>query len=295
MEEKIRNMKITKIIIHILVLFCILILGELFTFLFSNIVLSKLKFMAEYLKVINISIQCLMTIIITFYLYKLYTIKILKAQMIDFRIDKIHFSFCDICCSALLPCGVIISFSTIGLFIFNKNLTIEEIFMIIVIALSFGLKAGILEEILFRGYMMKFLEAKWNKYIAIVAPSFIFSLAHIFSMNEITFSSVLLLISAGTLVGIMFSVVAYKNNSIWGSVLMHTLWNTIMISNIIHIFNGEVLSEHSIFSILLKTDNLLLTGGNFGIESSIFAILGYVIIILIIVRKPININLYKKR
>ena len=49
-----------------------------------------------------------------------------------------------------------------------------------------AIKAGILEEMLFGEYIMRLLENKWNKYIAILLPAFLFSLLHILSME--TFS-----------------------------------------------------------------------------------------------------------
>ena len=85
---------------------------------------------------------------------------------------------------------------------------------------------------------------------------------------------------AGTMVGILFSLVAYKNNSIWGSAFIHTLWNMMIITNILTIYHGSVANENSIFS--LATANVLLTGGSFGVESSLFAIVAYTIISILV-------------
>lgn len=83
---------------------------------------------------------------------------------------------------------------------------------------------------------------------------------------------------SGTLVGIMFSLVTYKNNSVWGSVLLHVVWNMLMISNIVLIYNGVKGDSTSIFSIVFPSDNPLLTGAGFGVEASVFAIIGYAIV-----------------
>lgn len=57
---------------------------------------------------------------------------------------------------------------------------------IVIATLFMAIKAGILEEMLFGEYIMRLLENKWNKYIAILLPAFLFSLLHILSME--TFS-----------------------------------------------------------------------------------------------------------
>ena len=63
------------------------------------------------------------------------------------------------------------------------------------------------EEMMFRGDIMKLLESRWNKSIAILIPSFLFSLVHIPSMVTFTVSGVQLLIISGRVEGIMFSLV----------------------------------------------------------------------------------------
>ena len=70
---------------------------------------------------------------------------------------------------------------------------------------------------------MKLLENCWNTFVAILAPSFIFGLFHIPSMETFSVVGVMLLIVSGTLVGIMFSLVAYKENFIANSAIIHTV------------------------------------------------------------------------
>lgn len=47
--------------------------------------------------------------------------------------------------------------------------------------------------------------------------------------------SILLLLVAGTSVGIMFSLIVYESGSIWCSALVHGTWNIIMIGGILTI------------------------------------------------------------
>lgn len=220
-------------------------------------------------------------IVFTFFLFRLYTKKALGLQMRDFRIT-FDIKARDVLYAFLLPAFVILSLILIGKPSFNQNLTADNATGIILSALFRALKAGILEEILFRGYVMTLLENRWNKRIAIIVPSFLFSLAHIPSMESFHLSSILLLVISGTAVGVMFSLAAQRSNSICGSAVIHILWNFIMTTDILHVFHGNASSDTSIFSIALPSGNALLTGAGFGIEASVFSIAGYIMIIALV-------------
>ena len=75
------------------------------------------------------------------------------------------------------------------------------------------------------------------------------------------------------MVGILFSIVTYESGSIWSSAVMHGVWNIVMIGGILHI--GISAEETSIFNYVLDTESFLISGGDFGVETSIFAIIAY--------------------
>jgi hypothetical protein len=89
---------------------------------------------------------------------------------------------------------------------------------------------------------------------------------------------VLALLIAGTSVGVMFSMIVYQSGSIWSSAAVHGIWNLIIIGGILGIGTEP---GHPIFSYTLNSDSTLLTGGKFGIESSLPAITGYLLIIIL--------------
>ena len=150
-----------------------------------------------------------------------------------------------------------------------------DIFLIGILSILIALKAGILEEILFRGFIMRLLESKWNKYIAVLVPSVLFSFAHLPSMETFTIGGVFLLIISGTLVGTMFSLASYAGNSIGNNILMHTVWNFAIVTDILHITTSEGAYGEPIFQLIIPSDSILLTGAGFGIEASLIAIIGY--------------------
>lgn len=141
-----------------------------------------------------------------------------------------------------------------------------------------GIAAGIVEEMVFRGFIMNLLDQKFDRKIAILIPSLLFGLVHIIGMDFSILSCLQVLI-AGTFVGIMFSLITLEQHSIWNSAVVHGLWNIIILGGFLSI--GESPDEYSVFSYILKTRSFAVTGGEFGIESSVIAILGYVIVTLI--------------
>lgn len=142
----------------------------------------------------------------------------------------------------------------------------------------YGIATGIVEEMLFRGVIMKAMEYRYNKLTAIIVPSVLFGLLHIFG-NSLDFLSVLQLLIAGSVVGILLSLVTYESGSIWSSALIHCVWNIVMIGGIIHIGSGA--EENALYNYILESDSFLVTGGDFGVEASGAAILSYGVFIFL--------------
>lgn len=276
MDEYIEKLSKAKCLLHMMMLLGIMFIGDFIGSLPFDIIFMVTKLPYHW---IYGGLRIGACIGVTYLLFDLYTKKILRTNMNYFRSGKLSINFIDFLFALALPLGVVISFIVVGDLSYNSNLT-SNIITIVCTAMFRAMKAGILEEVLFRGYIMKLVEIKWNKYVAIILPSFMFSLLHIPSMQNFSFVSLFLLICGGTLVGMMFSLVAYKDNTIWGSALIHTVWNFIIIGNILSF--GQVANNKSIFSIVFPSENPLLTGGDFGVEASIIAIIGYAIISLII-------------
>lgn len=244
--------------------------GDFFSSLPFDLLFSIVKLpIRELYSIIRIT-SCLL---FTYFLFWFYTTKILHLKMKDFRIT-FDIKKWGIAFAIFLPTFVVSLFLLIGKTSVN-DMTFMEIILIIIASLIRALKAGLLEEMLFRGYIMKLLENKWSKGVAIVLPSILFSVLHLPSMGTFNLTSVLCLLMSGTLVGIMFSLVTYKGDSISHSVLLHTIWNFVMVSDLLHITTLQGTYGKPFFSIIIPSDHVLLTGGGFGVEASIIAMMGY--------------------
>lgn len=140
-----------------------------------------------------------------------------------------------------------------------------------------GVGAGVVEELLFRGLLMNAVIQKYGRAAGIFGPSVLFALLHIIGMNFSLLSCVQVMV-AGTFVGVMFSLIALEGRSVWNSAIVHAVWNMIIIGGGLVI--GTKIDEYAVCSYVLETRSFLLTGGEFGIESSVVSIIGYLAVSL---------------
>ena len=141
-----------------------------------------------------------------------------------------------------------------------------------------GFAAGLVEEMVFRGVIMSLIRERWNIKAAILVPSVLFASVHLIGMNFSALSCILVL-AAGTMVGIMFSMIAMESDSVWNSGLVHSIWNIIIIGGGLGI--SEKANEYSVMTYVLDSKSFAITGGEFGIEASVIALIGYIVVTLI--------------
>ena len=87
----------------------------------------------------------------------------------------------------------------------------------------------------------------------------------------------LLLLVSGTLVGMMFGIATYRFNTIWASITLHFFWN---VFQVVYITTKE--TDYNVFQYVLRFKNMVLTGGQFGFETSIVSTIGYIIVIIVL-------------
>lgn len=146
---------------------------------------------------------------------------------------------------------------------------------VVIAVLYTGLTAGIAEEMVFRGLIMDLLKERWNIVVAVVVPSVVFGYVHVLG-EAFTVGSIILVTVAGTMVGIMFSLVALEGGSIWNSAVMHMVWNTIIIGGIFTVVTEQNYGE--IANYLIASDKFWITGGQFGIEAALPSAIGYTVV-----------------
>ena len=133
---------------------------------------------------------------------------------------------------------------------------------------------GVGEEVLFRGIVFRMLDERWGTLVALILSSLLFGFLHITNENATVWSSIAITVEAGLLLG-----AAYKwSGSLWLPIGIHWAWN---------FFQGPVfgfaVSGNETYSLISPVIEgpLWMTGGDFGAEASVPAvILGLAVTIL---------------
>jgi hypothetical protein len=184
--------------------------------------------------------------------------------------------------------GLSLPIITVLIFYITNNLKVESInndisktyfFDILIKAFGVSLASGFVEEIIFRGYLFNLLKRKYNFWIAALIPSFLFTLIHLGGADS--FLNIIQLLIAGMLVSFMFVMIYRYTKSIWNAGIVHFLWNFLLLNGLI-VFNAKDNPEYWIQ--LNIGNNELFNGGNFGIETSVPAIMVYCITCFILWR-----------
>lgn len=152
-------------------------------------------------------------------------------------------------------------------------LTVKYNIKEIILSAFLFLIVAVVEETLFRGYILKNLMISFNKYIALMISSLLFAIAHGANPNMSLFSFFDLFL-AGIFLGISY---IYTKN-LWFPIALHFSWN------LFQTFFGFNVSGQDMYSIVEFEiqENNLLNGGDFGFEGSILSTIFQIIFIFII-------------
>ena len=136
-------------------------------------------------------------------------------------------------------------------------------FMLELIAVA--IMPGFTEELLFRGILFRWIEEWGGSWLALLATSALFGVAHIFNPNATWFTSFAIAVEAGVLLGAAYML----TRSLWLAMGLHAGWNFTQGE----IFDVPVsgIDEHGLVQAKLSGPELL-SGGSFGLEASVIAL-----------------------
>ena len=189
-----------------------------------------------------------------------------------------------------LAFGFVIMLIGFTCLLFTKQIIFLNIqFKPIELMLSVGIFifVAISEELFLRGYVLNNLLVSFNKYIALLISSLLFSLIHAANPNFSLISFIGLFIA-----GLFFGLSYIFTRSLWFPIALHFGWN---------FFQGTIfgfnVSGKDTYSLLATKNNSLniLNGGDFGFEGSILSIILQIIaigIVFIIFKNRLKTNYY---
>lgn len=132
-------------------------------------------------------------------------------------------------------------------------------------ALALSATSGVGEEILFRGILFRFIEKVGGSGIALAMTSALFGIAHLANNHGSPFASLAIALEAGVLLGAVYML----TRRLWAAIGVHAAWNFTQG----WIF-GIPVSGFDVPGIIRSSrpGSELLTGGDFGLEASVVAI-----------------------
>ena len=134
-------------------------------------------------------------------------------------------------------------------------------------AVAMALSSGIFEELLFRGVLFRVVEDICGSWIALVVSSFVFGFMHLLNPAATVMGAVFISIEAGLLLAAAYMV----TRRLWLGIGFHIAWNYTQSAVFSGIVSGGV-SDPGLIRASIEGP-VALTGGSFGLESSVVAFL----------------------
>jgi len=126
---------------------------------------------------------------------------------------------------------------------------------------------GVFEETLFRGILFRFLEEGFGSWIALTVTALFFGFSHLNNPHASVWSAIAIALEAGVSIGAVYMA----TRSLWFAMGLHTAWNVLQGAIFGVAVSGIGAPTDSLFQPLIQ-GNPWLTGGAFGIEASVIAV-----------------------
>ena len=129
-----------------------------------------------------------------------------------------------------------------------------------------AVSSGVFEELLFRGVLFGSIERMFGSWAALVVSSLVFGLVHLMNPQGTLEGALFIAVEAGILLAGAYML----TGRLWMSMGFHFAWNYTQEA----IFSGIVSGTDAAPGLIKATINGpdLLTGGSFGLESSVLAL-----------------------
>lgn len=142
---------------------------------------------------------------------------------------------------------------------------------------------GMAEEIEFRGFFMISIARRYPVWLAVITNPMFFGILHILNKGATIFST------ANTImVGVLFSIIMLKRDSIWMAGAIHSAWNFAQSDLFSQRVSGADLTP-SLFEMTNPTGTNMISGGDYGVEAGVFTTIILIIVIILALRmKPVR-------
>ena len=163
-------------------------------------------------------------------------------------------------CYFIIVVAIMMAFGCYRIEAFRNDVigVLDAFFMFLIVAVG--------EELMFRGVLFRWIDEKFGFSAALIASALVFGLVHIANPGATWWSSLAIAIEAGLLLG-----AAYKySGTLWLPIGIHWAWNFSQGN----VFGFEVSGGNAGSTLIIPYIDgpEILTGGDFGAEASIIAV-----------------------
>lgn len=160
-------------------------------------------------------------------------------------------------------------------------------------AIAMALSSSVYEELLFRGVLFGAVEQWFGNWAALVVSSLVFGLTHLMNPQGTIEGALFIAVKAGILLAGAYML----TRRLWLSIGFHLAWNYTQSATFSGIVSGKDAQQGLIRSTVNGPD--WLTGGDFGVESSVLALLlrastGIVMLVMAVKRGRIVPPIWKR-
>jgi membrane protease YdiL (CAAX protease family) len=161
-------------------------------------------------------------------------------------------------------------------------------------ALAMALSSGTFEELLFRGVLFRSVEDMFGSWVALVVSSLLFGLTHLMNPQGTIEGALFIAVEAGLLLAASYML----TQRLWMGMGFHMSWNYTQSGIFSGVVSGNDAAQGLVKSAIEGPD--LLTGGSFGLESSVLALVlctftGIVILVMAVRRGRVVPPWWKRR
>jgi membrane protease YdiL (CAAX protease family) len=160
-------------------------------------------------------------------------------------------------------------------------------------AIAMALSSGVFEELLFRGVLFRSIETWFGSWAALVVSSLVFGLTHLINPEATLEGALFIAVEAGILLAAAYML----TRRLWLSIGFHVAWNYTQSAIFSSIVSGNEAAQGLLRSTVDGPD--LLTGGKFGVESSVLSLIlcttaGIVMVMMAVKRGKIVPPIWKR-
>lgn len=178
------------------------------------------------------------------------------------------------CLGLLMAAAVVYGVRLLGGYVTEAevDLQLRDLVPIFILMFAFMLQSGV-EELIFRGWMLGRIAARYGLWAGVIGNSVLFTLMHVDTdaLAALGLGGTVLFVAATLLFSVFLSLLVIKEKSIWGAAAWHASWNWMFITWFGLPTTGIELNLVPLVSDLMPTPDaaVWLTGGSDGPEGSV--------------------------